>query len=134
MWPILEVDLQLSPHSWRWLKAAVHAYGDDERISGLTLQCADPGLAKCLDINVGRPENVGHFTPSAPGDTPTPKRSTRFRAGLQSLPADSMPIPGRTPTEWYTRFEDKETAKQVGGGVAAIMTSAALIQLAWFRK
>lgn len=114
---ILEDDLELSPYSWRWLKAAFEAYGDDERVAGFTLQRAGLCLAKCPNIEIGGPENAGgaFFYPLVGtwGYAPTAKSFTRFRAWMQSLPADFKPyVDGLTPTDWYKNFDKKGTAKQ----------------------
>jgi hypothetical protein len=117
---ILEDDLELSPFSWRWLKAAVAAYGNDERVAGFTLQRAELCVAKCPNIQAGGPaaEGVGgaFFYPLVGtwGYAPTARSFSRFRNWFYALPSDFKPyVDGLSPTEWYQSFEQKGTEKKV---------------------
>jgi hypothetical protein len=116
---ILEDDLELSPYSWRWLKAAFAAYGHDERVAGFTLQRAGLCAAQCPNIEVGGPDGAGgaFFYPLVGtwGYAPTAKSFSRFRRWMQSRPDTFKPyVEGLTPTLWYKNFEKKGTEKQVG--------------------
>lgn len=113
---ILEDDLELSPYSWRWLKAAFAAYGEDERIAGFTLQRAGLCAAKCPNIGIGGPEGAGgaflYPLVGTWGYAPTAKSFSRFRRWLYSRPEGFKPyVDGLTPTDWYKNFEKKGTEK-----------------------
>jgi hypothetical protein len=114
---ILEDDLELSPYSWRWLKAAIAAYGSEERVAGFTLQRASLCAAKCPNIVVGGPGKGAGGAFLYPlvgtwGYAPTAKSFSRFRQWYYSLPLEFKPyVDGLSPTEWYRNFEKKGTEK-----------------------
>jgi hypothetical protein len=114
---MLEDDLEMSPHFWRWLKGAHAAYGKDPRVAGFTLQRASLCAKKCPDL-LGGPSrsSAAFFYPlvGSWGYSPTVAHWVRFRRWYYDfVKREEKPyVEGLTPTEWYKSFEEAGTASK----------------------
>jgi hypothetical protein len=112
---ILEDDLELSPHFWRWLKGAHGAYGKDPRVAGFTLQRASLCAKMCDDLLGGPSQSPAAFFYPLVGSwgySPTVAHWIRFRKWYYDfIQATEKPyVEGLKPTEWYRSFEKAGTA------------------------
>jgi len=112
---ILEDDLELSSHFWRWLKGAHGAYGKDPRIAGFTLQRASLCAKMCDDLLGGPTQSPAAFFYPLVGSwgySPTVAHWMRFRKWYYDFVKTSEKpyVEGLKPTEWYRSFEKAGTA------------------------
>jgi hypothetical protein len=112
---ILEDDLELSPHFWRWLKGAHAAYGKDPRVAGFTLQRASLCAKMCDDLLGGPKQSPAAFFYPLVGSwgySPTVAHWIRFRKWYYDFiqTAEKPYVDGLKPTEWYRSFEKAGTA------------------------
>jgi hypothetical protein len=109
---ILEDDLTVSPHFYRWLKAAHIAYSDDPRVASFTLTRASLCPAKCADLagGPGGDEAATHFLSPLVGSwglAPKASHWVEFRSWYHEAVATGKKpyVDGVITTEWYKLFE-----------------------------
>jgi len=107
---ILEDDLEVSKHYWRWLRYCHAAYGTRSDFSGCTLQRAALCAKRCSNLK-GGPANADHnfMYPlvGSWGYSPNAAHWSRFTTWAKTFQAARKKpyVEGLTPTDWYKSFE-----------------------------
>ena len=110
---ILEDDLSVSPHFWRWLRWCHAAYGNGQRadFAGCTLQRASLCAAmRCPNLNGGPPPpatpNFMYPLVGSWGFSPDARHWAAFTRWADNLSPSFRPyVTGLQPTSWYKEFE-----------------------------
>eukprot|EP00401_Gymnodinium_catenatum_P079622 CAMPEP_0117606372 /NCGR_PEP_ID=MMETSP0784-20121206/79678_1 /TAXON_ID=39447 /ORGANISM="" /LENGTH=315 /DNA_ID=CAMNT_0005409451 /DNA_START=36 /DNA_END=980 /DNA_ORIENTATION=- len=107
---ILEDDLEVSPHYWRWLKACHAAYEGRSDFSGCTLQRLNLCAKRCPDLKGGPQQATMNFMYPLVGSwgySPSAAHWVRFTTWLRKFVRSRQKpyVPGLTPTDWYMNFE-----------------------------
>ena len=103
---ILEDDLKVSKHYWRWLKFCHASYGSRKDFAGCTLQRASLCAKRCAVLK-GGPSNAGsnfmYPLLGSWGYSPGAAHWTRFTAWTKEFIASGKKpyVNGLTPTDWY---------------------------------
>jgi glycosyltransferase involved in cell wall biosynthesis len=106
---ILEDDLSVSPHFYRWLKAAHSAYGDLDVVNGFSLQGYSVKHGKASG-NLRAPDpNIVLLYPilGCWGFSPKRENWEHFRAWYKvasQIPSFSPLVPYHKPHQWYTNL------------------------------
>ena len=111
---ILEEDLVVSPHAWRWLKAARDAYGHRNDIAGYTLQ--SEMLMSSIDGNPLQTNKAyvafAYRLIGTWGFAPHPRRWAEFQSWFHRVRSENdtfQPyVDGIIMTTWYQDFERRE--------------------------
>jgi hypothetical protein len=110
---ILEDDMSVSKHCYRWLKAAHAFYGPRTDISGYTLQSSNVNSAKG-GKRISAPKDQPAFLYRVLGSwgfSPHPGRWQEFQDWYHELKSDVSfhpYVPGLVMTNWYKEFEKKK--------------------------
>lgn len=109
---ILEDDLEVSKHFWRWLKSVHAKYGDRANIAGFTLQRAQLCALKneCAGKQLqGGPvqdgESFGMPLVGSWGFSPTAKHWAKFTGWAKEYGNTPPYVAGIVPDDWYRQFE-----------------------------
>eukprot|EP00505_MAST-04D_sp_SCG-Rhode-Island_P000097 Stramenopile-MAST_4_protein_97 len=107
---ILEDDLKVSVHFWKWLKKCHDTYLNRPDFAGCTLQRASLCLKACPNLKGGPvPDKTNFMYPlvGSWGFSPNIEHWVNFRNWyLDFTQHNSKPyVPGLTPTSWYKQFE-----------------------------
>lgn len=111
---ILEDDLTVSPHFYRWLKSVHTAYSNDSRVASFTLTRASLCPAKCADLEGGPGGDVvaTHFLSPLVGSWGLAPKAThwvKFRKWYHEAVASGLKpyVDGLITTDWYKHFESE---------------------------
>lgn len=107
---ILEDDLAVSPHFWRWLRLCHAAYDGRPDFAGCTLQRASLCAKRCPDLHGGPAEASTNFMYPLLGTwgySPSAQHWVRFTdwAAKFTESKNKPYVKGLTPTHWYKSFE-----------------------------